>query len=184
MLHLCSHGLKLGIRGLLQLEEKIQYGLHHAVDTEGQNVTTEEAQHRDIPDKSNLSPPDEEISGTDLLLGLEETIAIRCTPFRWTLIVKNLSEKQLEVVRALGFGNLLALNYERLQLRICQWLVDNFDTTTCSIHIHGLRFAMNSNMFGRVLGISDQGDPICISGDVPDKVFWESKIPITSCGIY
>ncbi|KAK2650663.1 hypothetical protein Ddye_018152 [Dipteronia dyeriana] len=150
----------------------------------GQNVTTEEAQHRNIPNKSNLPPPDEEIPGTDLLLGLEKTIATRCTLYRWTRIAKNLSEEQTEVVQALGFGNLLALNCGCLRLRICRWLVDNFDTTTCSIHIHDRRFSMNSNLFGQVLRISYQGDHICISGHVHDKVFWESKIPITSRGIY
>ncbi|KAK2653057.1 hypothetical protein Ddye_012913 [Dipteronia dyeriana] len=136
----------------------------------GQNVTTEEAQHRDIPDKSNLPPREEEIPGINFLLGHEETIGIRCTLSRWTHIVKNLSEEQKEVVRALGFGTLLALNCRRLHLRIFRWLVDNFDTTTCSIHIHDRRFAMNSNIFGRVLGIFDQGDQISIFGDVPDKV--------------
>ncbi|KAK2652554.1 hypothetical protein Ddye_012410 [Dipteronia dyeriana] len=120
-----------------------------------QNVTTEEAQHRDIPKKFNLPPPYEEIPGTDLLLGIEEIIATRCNPSRWTWIAKNLSEEQKEVVRILSFGNLLTLNCGHLHLRICCWLVDNFYTAVCSIHIHGRRFPMNSNLFGRVLGIFD-----------------------------
>ncbi|KAK2646215.1 hypothetical protein Ddye_021410 [Dipteronia dyeriana] len=90
-------------------------------------------------------------------------------------------------------GNMRWINYFKLEYkrkilmerqRICRWLVDNFDTTTCSIHIHNRRFAINSNLFGPVSGISDQGDQICKSGDVPNKFFWESKIPITSHCIY
>ncbi|KAK2646663.1 hypothetical protein Ddye_021858 [Dipteronia dyeriana] len=169
---------------LLPLEENIQYGLHHIVDIEDQNVTTEEAQHCDIPDKSNLPPPEKEIPGTNFLLSHEETIGTRCTPSRWTRIVMKLSKEQKDVVRALGFGNLLALNCGHLRLRIYQWIVDNFDITTCSIHIHDQRFAMNSNLFGRVLGIFVQADHISIFKDVLDKVFWESKIPITSRGIF
>ncbi|KAK1587123.1 hypothetical protein Q3G72_009747 [Acer saccharum] len=34
------------------------------------------------------------------------------------------------------------------------------------------------------MGISDQGDQICLSGDVPNFDFWKSKFPITSHGIF
>ncbi|TXG55843.1 hypothetical protein EZV62_017156 [Acer yangbiense] len=56
--------------------------------------------------------------------------------------------------------------------------------TACAIDIHGRRFAINSSVFSRVLGISDQGDQICISGDVPNFDFWKSKFAITSRGIF
>ncbi|KAK1560363.1 hypothetical protein Q3G72_025809 [Acer saccharum] len=34
------------------------------------------------------------------------------------------------------------------------------------------------------MGISEQGDQICLSGDVPNFDFWKSKFPITSHGIF
>ncbi|TXG53277.1 hypothetical protein EZV62_022446 [Acer yangbiense] len=34
------------------------------------------------------------------------------------------------------------------------------------------------------MGISNQGDHICLSGDVPNFDFWKSKFPITSHGIF
>ncbi|KAK2638097.1 hypothetical protein Ddye_025892 [Dipteronia dyeriana] len=71
------------------------------------------------------------------VLGHEETISTRCTPSWWCRIVQKLLEEQKVVVRALGFGHLLALNCGRLWLKICRWLVENFDTTSCSLHIHG-----------------------------------------------
>ncbi|KAI9156995.1 hypothetical protein LWI28_015221 [Acer negundo] len=46
------------------------------------------------------------------------------------------------------------------------------------------RFVLNSSVFARVLGISDFGDQISISGDVSNLDFWKSKFPITSCGIF
>ncbi|KAK2645447.1 hypothetical protein Ddye_020642 [Dipteronia dyeriana] len=95
-----------------------------------------------------------------------------------------LSEEQKDVVYALGFGNLLALRCGRLRLKICRWLVENFDTTSCSFHIQGRRFVINSSMLDRVLGNFDQGDQISISGDVSNKDFWESKFAITSHGIF
>ncbi|TXG60866.1 hypothetical protein EZV62_012229 [Acer yangbiense] len=76
------------------------------------------------------------------------------------------------------------INTRRLQLKICLWLVDNFDTKVSALDIHGRRFAINSSVFSRVLGISDQGDQICLSGDVPNFDFWKSKFSITSRGIF
>ncbi|KAI9162182.1 hypothetical protein LWI28_024623 [Acer negundo] len=43
---------------------------------------------------------------------------------------------------------------------------------------------LNSSIFARVLGISDLGDQISISGDFPNLDFWKSKFPITSHGIF
>ncbi|KAK2649263.1 hypothetical protein Ddye_016752 [Dipteronia dyeriana] len=64
---------------LLPVEEKIQFGQHHIIDTEARNVTTEEPEHHenDIPNNSNFPPTDEEIAGTNILLGHEETINTR-----------------------------------------------------------------------------------------------------------
>ncbi|TXG73512.1 hypothetical protein EZV62_002091 [Acer yangbiense] len=113
----------------------------------------------------------------------DQTINTRCTASRWCRIVKKLSEEQKVVVRVLGFGNLLVLNCGRLRLKICRWFVDNFDAKACSIDIHGWRFVINSSVFARVSGISDQGDQISIYEDVPNKDFWKSKIAMTSRGI-
>ncbi|KAK2648196.1 hypothetical protein Ddye_015685 [Dipteronia dyeriana] len=77
-----------------------------------------------------------------------------CTLSWWCRIVQKLSEEQKDVVRALGFGYLLAFDCGR------------------------------SNVFGRVVGIPDHGEHISILGDVPNKDFWESKFAITSCSIF
>ncbi|KAK2655625.1 hypothetical protein Ddye_008677, partial [Dipteronia dyeriana] len=71
-----------------------------------------------------------------------------------------------------------------IRLKIGKWQVENFDTISCSLHIHGRRFVINSFMFGRVLGISNQGDHISILKDVPNKDFWELNFATTSCGIF
>ncbi|TXG60715.1 hypothetical protein EZV62_012078 [Acer yangbiense] len=137
-------------------------------------MPAEQPQHRDndIPNNSDLPPTNEEIRSTTNHPGHEDqTINTRCTPSRWCRIVKKLSEEHKQVVRALGFGNLLALNSGRLRLKIFRWLVDNFDTKASALDIHGRRFAINSSVFSRVLGISDQGDQICLSGDVPNFYF-------------
>ncbi|KAI9169384.1 hypothetical protein LWI28_011531 [Acer negundo] len=128
---------------------------------------------------------DEEIPGTKNHLGHEaKTINTRCTPSRWCRIVKKLSKERKQVVYVLRFGNLLALDCGCLRLKICRWLVDNFDTKSSSIDIHGRRFMLNSSVFARVLGISDLEDQISISGDVPNLDFWKSKFPISSRGIF
>ncbi|TXG69876.1 hypothetical protein EZV62_004811 [Acer yangbiense] len=131
----------------LPYEEKAKFREPDVVQVIATNMPAEQPQHRDndIPNNHDFPPMDEEIRGTRNHLGHEDqTINTRCTPFQWCRIVKKLSEEQKQVVRALGFGNLLALNCGRLRLKICRWLVDNFDTKACAIDIHGRRFAINS----------------------------------------
>ncbi|KAK3204609.1 hypothetical protein Dsin_018655 [Dipteronia sinensis] len=172
---------------LLPIEEKAKFGEPEVVEVAATNLTGEQPHHcqNNISNNFNVPPTDEQIPPTTNRLDYgDQTINTRCTPSRWCRIVNKLSEEQKQVIRALGFGNLLALNCGRLRLKICRWLVDNFDTKACSIHIHGRRFVINSSIFARVFGISDQGDPIAISGDVPNKDFWESKLSMTSRGIF
>ncbi|KAK3229788.1 hypothetical protein Dsin_001669 [Dipteronia sinensis] len=172
---------------LLPIEEKAKFGEPEVVEVAATNLTGEQPHHcqNDISNNFNVPPTDEQIPPiTNRLDYRDQTINTRCTPSRWCRIVNKLSEEQKQAIRALGFGNLLALNCGRLRLKICRWLVDNFDTKACSIHIHGRRFVINSSIFARVFGISDQGDPIAISGDVPNKDFWESKFSMTSRGIF
>ncbi|TXG64134.1 hypothetical protein EZV62_011128 [Acer yangbiense] len=175
------------IWNLLPYEEKAKFQEPDVVEDIARNMPAEQPQQRDndIPNNSDLPPTDEEIrSITNHPSHKDQTINTRCTPSRWCRIVKKLSEEQKQVVRALGFGNLLALNSGRLRLKICRWLVDNFDTKASALDIHGRRFAINSSVFSRVLGISNQGDQICLSGDVPNFDFWKSKFAITSRGIF
>ncbi|TXG66553.1 hypothetical protein EZV62_007828 [Acer yangbiense] len=172
---------------LLPIEEKAKFRQPDVVEVAARILTGEQPHLRDndIPNNSDLPPTDEEIPATANHLGHEDqTINTRCTPSRWCRIVNKLLEEQKEVVRGLGFGNLLAVNCRRLRLKICRWLVDNFDTKACAIDIHGRRFVINSSVFARVLGISDKGDQISIYGDVPNFDYWKSKFSITSRGIF
>ena len=172
---------------MLTIEEKAKFRGPHPAEGAARNLTVEQPHlgDNDSPNNSELPPTDQEIPGTGHHpVHDHHTINTRCTPSRWCRVVKKLSEEQKEVVRGLGFGNLLVLNCGRLRLKICRWLVDNFDTNGSAIHIHGRRFVMNSSVFARVLGISDQGDQISIYGDVPNFDYWKSKFAITSRGIY
>ncbi|TXG53367.1 hypothetical protein EZV62_022536 [Acer yangbiense] len=172
---------------LLPIEEKAKFRQLDVDEVAARNLTAVQPNLRDndFPNNSDLPPTDEEIPGTPNHPGHEDqTINTRCTPSRWCRIVKKLSEEHKEVVHALGFGNLLALDCGSLWLKICRWLVDNFDTKACALDIHGRRFFINSSVFGRVLGISDQGDKISIYGDVPNFEYWKSKFAITSRGIF
>ncbi|TXG48583.1 hypothetical protein EZV62_024458 [Acer yangbiense] len=133
-------------------EEKAKFGQPDVVEVAARNITGDQPHHHDndIPNNFDLPPTDEDLAGTQNHPGHEDqTINTRFTPSRWCRIVKKLSEEQKEVVRALGFGNLLALNCGRLRLKICRWLVDNFNIKTCSIDIHGWRFVINSSVFAQ-----------------------------------
>ncbi|KAI9178155.1 hypothetical protein LWI28_023348 [Acer negundo] len=172
---------------LLPIEERAKFGQAADDAVAAKNISGEQPHHESfvIPNNSDFPPTDEEISGTTNHLGHKaETINTRCTLSRWCRIVKKLSEEQKQAVHTLGFGNLLALDYRHLLLKICRWLIDNFDTKASSIDIHGRRFMLNSFVFARVLGISDSRDQISISGDVPNLDFWKSKFSITSRGIF
>ncbi|KAK3213378.1 hypothetical protein Dsin_018084 [Dipteronia sinensis] len=168
-------------------QRRTKFGEPEVVEDAATNLPGEQPNHcdNDIPNNFDLPPTDAEIPARKHRLDQEdETISIRCTPSRWCRIVNKLSEEQKEEVRALGFGNLFSLNCGRLRLKICRWLVENFDSKACAIHIHGRRFVINSSVFAGVLGISDHGDRIAISEDVPNKEFWGSKFPMTSRGIF
>ncbi|KAI9199088.1 hypothetical protein LWI28_027274 [Acer negundo] len=172
---------------LLPIEEHAKFRQAADDAVAARNISGEQPHHESfvIPNNSDFPPTDEEITCMTNHLGHKaKTINTRCTPSQWCRIVKKLSEKQKQVVHALGFGNLLALDCGRLRLKICRWLVDNFDTKASSIDIHDRRFMLNSSVFARVLGISDLGDQISISGDVPNLDFWKSKFPITSRGVF
>ncbi|KAI9162570.1 hypothetical protein LWI28_028605 [Acer negundo] len=172
---------------LLPIEERAKFGQAADGAVAARNISGEQPHHESfvIPNNSDFPLTDEEIPGTTNHLGYKaEAINTRCTPSQWCQIVKKLFEEQKQAVHALGFGNLLALDCGRLRLKICRWLVDNFDTKASSINIHGRRFVLNSSIFALVLGILDLGDQIFISGDVPNLDFWKSKFPIISRGIF
>ncbi|KAI9194610.1 hypothetical protein LWI28_007541 [Acer negundo] len=124
---------------LLPIEERAKFGQAADGAVAARNISGEQPHCESfvIPNNFDFPPTDEEIPGTTNHLGHKaETINTRCTPSRWSRIVKKLSEEQKQVVHALGFGNLLALDCGRLRLKICRWLVDNLDTKASSIDIH------------------------------------------------
>ncbi|TXG70056.1 hypothetical protein EZV62_004991 [Acer yangbiense] len=107
----------------------------------------------------------------------------RCTPSRLCRIVGNLTEEQKDVVRAVGFGNLLLLKCGRLCREFYRWIVSSFDTKSSSLHIHGKTIRIDSSCFAHVMGIPDHGAPTHIHGAVSNLDYWAYKFSITSLGI-
>ncbi|KAI9194697.1 hypothetical protein LWI28_008318 [Acer negundo] len=148
---------------LLPIEERANFGQAADGVVAARNISGEQPHHESfvIPNNSDFPPTYEEIPGTT-----------------------NHLDHNAKIVNTKLFGNLLALDCGLQRLKICRWLVDNFDTKASSIDIHSQRFVPNSSVFARVLGISDLGDQISIFGDVPNLDFWKSKFPITSRGMF
>ncbi|KAK3219161.1 hypothetical protein Dsin_013131 [Dipteronia sinensis] len=105
----------------------------------------------------------------------------RCTPTRFCQMMSTFLDSQKDVVREIGFGNLLMLNCGFLRRDFCAWLVHKFDTTTLSIELHGKSFKLNPSIFSHVMGISDRGEKISFDGAIDDS--WRTKFSITNRGI-
>ncbi|KAK2661266.1 hypothetical protein Ddye_007799 [Dipteronia dyeriana] len=162
----------------LSKEDKASYG-HMYVD----NVAS--TSHSKKQTQQNPPETHEECDGNESLIGADDQnmVHTRCTPSRLCRVVDKFSEEQKDVVRALGFENLILLQCGRLCREVCGWLVSNFDTKYRSAHIHGKTIKVDSSYFAHVMGIPDHGDTIHIHGVVPNLDYWGSKFSITSHGI-
>ncbi|KAK2649215.1 hypothetical protein Ddye_016704 [Dipteronia dyeriana] len=162
----------------LYKEDKASYG-HMYVD----NIAS--TSHSKKQTQQNPSETHEECDSNESLIGADDQnmVHTRFTPSRLCWVVDKFSEEQKDVVRALGFENLILLQCGRLHREVCGWLVSNFDTESRSLHIHGKTIKVDSSCFAHVMGILDHGDTKHIHGVVPNLDYWGSKFSITSRGI-
>ena len=98
----------------------------------------------------------EEISKTKC----NREIFSRCSPSRVYSVVSQLNDERKEIVRKMGFGSLLGMNKCNLCRNLIQWLLEKFDPTDGSLQLRSSKFILDSQIFGKIMGVVDGGEDI------------------------
>lgn len=93
---------------------------------------------------------------------------LRCRPKLFKDVVSKFSDEKKVAVEEMGFGLLLKLQCEQLQLGLCGWLIDRFDPSKSSIEVHGKRFNLGPTDFENIMGVKDGGHDVEIRGSRAD----------------
>ncbi|PRQ23916.1 hypothetical protein RchiOBHm_Chr6g0266671 [Rosa chinensis] len=93
---------------------------------------------------------------------------LRCRPKLFKDVVSRFSDEKKVAVEEMGFGLLLQLQCEHLQLGLCGWLIDRFDPSKSSIEVHGKRFNLGPTDFENIMGVKDGGHDVEIRGSKAD----------------
>ncbi|KAL6218492.1 hypothetical protein ACLB2K_011702 [Fragaria x ananassa] len=100
--------------------------------------------------------------------GVVKPKMLRCRPKLFKDVVSKFSVEKKVAVEEMGFGLLLKLQCEQLQLGLCGWLIDRFDPSKSSIEVHGKRFNLGPTDFENIMGVKDGGHDVEIRGSKAD----------------
>ena len=87
-------------------------------------------------------------------------MASRCSPKRFSNVVKNLNDKQRDAVKSIGFGNLLKLNDIRLRRTLINWLIERYCPQTRSFHIQEHEIQVTKMDVALIMGLQVVGTPV------------------------
>ncbi|KAH9779915.1 hypothetical protein KPL71_007885 [Citrus sinensis] len=113
----------------------------------------------------------------------EAKFLTRCAPDRLAALIAELTEEQKEAASEMGLGRLIQLNCGRLKRKLCSWLVERIDTTSCTIDLNGSKVELSGLSFSYIMGVSDGGIPLQLEGDKSRVAEYLHKFNATSSGI-
>ncbi|KAH9791180.1 hypothetical protein KPL71_003641 [Citrus sinensis] len=113
----------------------------------------------------------------------EAKFLTRCAPDRLAALIAELTEEQKEAASEMGLGRLIQLNCGRLKRKLCSWLVERIDTTSCTIDLNGSKVELSGPSFSYIMGVSDGGIPLQLEGDKSRVAEYLHKFNATSSGI-
>ncbi|XP_061992304.1 uncharacterized protein LOC133710284 [Rosa rugosa] len=97
---------------------------------------------------------------------LENEVTIRTTlrgkHFRRTM--SSLSKEKILATYEMGFGTLHQIRCTKLNLPLCQMLVENFDVANSCIKIHGRNLTVSEEDFRRIMGVRSGGCDVDFEG--------------------
>ncbi|KAI8550806.1 hypothetical protein RHMOL_Rhmol06G0136200 [Rhododendron molle] len=82
------------------------------------------------------------------------------------LIVNKLNEQQRPAVTEIGLGGLLGIRCTRLNLKLCEFLVHNFNPKSCSLDVHDRQFNLTLKDVSDILGLRFNGCDIDVWGSL------------------
>ncbi|PRQ39244.1 hypothetical protein RchiOBHm_Chr4g0423011 [Rosa chinensis] len=105
-------------------------------------------------------------------------VAGRAKEFKRT--VGKLSNEKVLAISDMGFGNIFMFRCSKLNLHLCQMLVDNFDVGSSCMKIHGRHLMISHEDFKRVMNVRDGTCEVDLAGGLDDANIVQLKSMI--CG--
>ncbi|CAL5441747.1 unnamed protein product [Camellia sinensis] len=106
-------------------------------------------------------------------------------------IIRRLDKAQQQAVSDMGFHGMLSLRCTHIDHDLCHWLVQNFDPSTHSLNVHGLRMLLTVEDVHELMGLPSNGLPVKLTESVDeitnlcDELAMKNKfVPFTSLKSY
>ncbi|CAL5393257.1 unnamed protein product [Camellia sinensis] len=106
-------------------------------------------------------------------------------------IIRRLDKAQQQAVTDMGFHRILSLRCTHIDHDLCHWLVQNFDPSTHSLNVHGLRMLLTIEDVHELMGLLSNGLPVKLTESVDeitnlcDELAVKNKfVPFTSLKSY
>ncbi|CAL5377323.1 unnamed protein product [Camellia sinensis] len=106
-------------------------------------------------------------------------------------IIRRLDKAQQQAVSDMGFHGILSLRCTHIDHDLCHWLVQNFDPSTHSLNVHGLRMLLTIEDVHELMGLPSNGLPVKLTESVDeitnlcDELAVKNKfVPFTSLKSY
>ncbi|XP_028069131.1 uncharacterized protein LOC114271712 isoform X2 [Camellia sinensis] len=106
-------------------------------------------------------------------------------------IIRRLDKAQQQAVSDMGFHGILCLRCMHIDHDLCHWLVQNFDPSTHSLNVHGLRMLLTVEDVHELMGLPSNGLPVKLTESVDeitnlcDEIAMKNKfVPLTSLKSY
>ncbi|CAL5443863.1 unnamed protein product [Camellia sinensis] len=106
-------------------------------------------------------------------------------------IIRRLDKAQQQAVTDMGFHGILSLRCMHIDHDLCHWLVQNFDPSTHSLNVHGLRMLLTIEDVHELMGLPSNGLPVKLKESVDeirnlcDELAVKNKyVPFTSLKSY
>ncbi|XP_061999041.1 uncharacterized protein LOC133716347 [Rosa rugosa] len=118
------------------------------------------------------------LSGVNDESDLEVTIRTACRGKHFRRTMSSLSDEKVAATYEIGFGSLHRFRCGKVNLPLCQMLVENFDVRNSCIKIHGRNLTITHEDFRRIMGVMDGGCDVNLEGSTedPDILGLKSKL--------
>ena len=83
-------------------------------------------------------------------------------------IIRRLDKAQQQAVSDMGFHGILSLRCTHIDHDLCHWLVQNFDPSTHSLNVHGLRMLLTVEDVHELMGLPSNGLPVKLTESVDE----------------
>ncbi|KAI3797271.1 hypothetical protein L1987_32526 [Smallanthus sonchifolius] len=98
------------------------------------------------------------------------SLRTRSSPKSLSDATRTLSDKQLDCVRAMGFGKMLSFNVDGILGLLGHYVVDNLDTESMTIKLERGSIQITKEVINRLIGVPMGGTKIVMEGGGKTRV--------------